>query len=296
MTSAAAPARREREEAAPAPSKPAAPDMKAMPGYNGKLDEVILARIRVLEAAIGVENLGAKFPHLGKSNWRVRAVGTDPAQYVDHTILRPEVTTAQVDKLCDEALKHKFFAVCVNGSRVAHCVSRLAESSVKVAAVIGFPLGAGTSTAKAFEAKELVEQGAKEIDMVMNVGAMKDKNYALVFSDIKAVVDAARPGTVKVIFETCLLTAEEIIDASILSVAAGAAFVKTSTGFDKGGATPEAVDAMLAVVGNEAEVKASGGVRDYDAAMAYISAGVTRIGTSSGIAIVQGGVAAAGAY
>jgi deoxyribose-phosphate aldolase len=281
------PARREREEEL---------SLIHMPGYTGKLDESIRERIAVLAPAIGVPDLVLRFPHLGRANWRTRKVETEPARCIDHTVLRPEASSAQIAKLCDEAVAHNFAAVCVNGSRVAQCVGRLKGTPVKVAAVIGFPLGAGTTAAKAFEARELVEGGAAEIDMVLNVGKLKEADYAAVYADICAVVAAARPGIVKVIFEICLLTHTEILDAAILSVAAGAQFIKTSTGFDKGGATPEAVDAMLAVAGNESEVKASGGVRDYPTAIAYMRAGVTRIGTSSGIAIVGGKLSAAGAY
>ena len=151
-----------------------------------------------------------------------------------------------------------------------------------------------TSKAKAREAREIVQKGAEEIDMVMNVGAMKDGDLRTVYEDVKAVVDASRPAIVKVIFETCLLTPDEIMDASILSVAAGAGFLKTSTGFNKGGATPDAIDTMLAVAGNECLVKASGGVRTAPDALAYITAGVKRIGTSSGIAIITGAASAGG--
>lgn len=268
-------------------------NVKAMDGYNGRLNGMILERIAVLESATGIRNLRRFFPHLSVANgaWRKQfpsESNVQPAKFIDHTILKAEATAEEVEKLCSEAVQNQFFAVCVNGCRVAQCVKALRGTNVKVAAVIGFPLGAGTPKAKAKEARELVEQGASEIDMVMNVGAMKDKNYRLVYEDIKAVVDASAPGTVKVIFETCLLTQTEIADACILSVAAGAAFVKTSTGFNKAGATPEGIDLMLAIVGNEAEVKASGGVRDFASAAAYISAGVTRIGTSSGVAIIAG--------
>lgn len=284
-----------------APSAATAPssggiNVQAMPGFLGKLDAKILSRIDLCAAAIGAssQSLRRKFPHLdkgGAATWRrdLPAKGAiDAARYIDHTILKPEATAKEVTQLCTEAKKHNFCAVCVNGSRVDQCLSELRGSGVRVAAVIGFPLGAGTAKAKAREAKELVVKGANEIDMVMNVGAFKDGDLSAVYEDIKMVVEASSPGIVKVIFESCLLSLDEVIDASILSVAAGAHFVKTSTGFNKGGATPEAIDAMLAVVGNEAEVKASGGVRDAPAALAYISAGVTRIGTSSGVAIVSG--------
>lgn len=272
-------------------------DVKAMPGFKGELDDAIGARVAAVAQRIGVRGLAAKFPHLGRRDWRGRlptAHDADPAAFVDHTLLVPEGTAAGVTKLCKEARDHNFFAVCVNGSRVAQCVDELRGSRVKVAAVIGFPLGAGTPKAKGKEAAELVKLGCAEIDMVMNIGAFKDGNYRAVYEDIAAVVEASAPAIVKVIFETCLLSREETIDACILSVAAGAAFVKTSTGFNKGGATPEAIDAMLATVGNEAQVKASGGVRDRASVLAYITAGVRRIGTSSGVAIVAGKPAGSG--
>lgn len=281
---------------ASAPSATTKINVHAMPGYMGKLDDKIRRHVEACGERIGKRNLMRYFPHIGDPNWRHRQPGMDCAvnDFIDHTVLKPECTAKEVTKLCDEAKKYHFKAVCVNGCRVRQCLDELEGSNVMVAAVIGFPLGAGTIKAKAKEARELVQLGASEIDMVMNVGAMKDGDYQTVFEDIKAVVDASRPGIVKVIFETCLLTADEIMDASILSVAAGAGFVKTSTGFNKGGATPEAIDIMLAVVGNESLVKASGGVRTAPDALAYITAGVKRIGTSSGIAIMTGAASKGG--
>jgi deoxyribose-phosphate aldolase len=271
-------------------------NVHAMPGFNGKLDDKIARRIGDVGARIGLRDLSSYFPHLHDARWRHTLPGADcdVAQYIDHTILKTEALEKEVSKLTGEAKKHKFYAVCVNGGRAAQALDELAGTNVNVAAVIGFPLGAGTLKAKAREARELVHMGCGEIDMVMNVGAMKDGDYELVYKDIKAVVDASAPAVVKVIFESCLLTADEVMDASIMSVAAGAHFVKTSTGFNKGGATPEAIDIMLAVVGNEAKVKASGGVRTAPDALAYITAGVARIGTSSGIAIVTGAQSSGG--
>ena len=269
---------------------PAAINVKAMEGYRGLLDDKIAQRIEEVSRRTRLRGLKKLFPHLHNPNWRkpMPSENVSAAQFIDHTVLKPECTAAEITKLCDEAKKNKFYAVCVNGSRVQQCLDELSGTDVHVAAVIGFPLGAGTIKAKAREAKELVQLGVDEIDMVMNIGAFKDGNYKLVYDDIAAVVEASAPAIVKVIFETCLLTRDDCIDACILSVAAGAHFVKTSTGFNKGGATPEMIDAMLATVGNEALVKASGGVRDGAAAAAYISAGVSRIGTSSGIAIISG--------
>ncbi|CUG94285.1 deoxyribose-phosphate aldolase, putative [Bodo saltans] len=281
-------------------AKPPAPKpMKERDGYNGRLNGRILERIEFLESQIGIRNLASFFPHLRHpdGSWRKEyptGANCNPARHIDHTILKAEATKKEITTLCNDAKTNNFFAVCVNGSRVAQCLDELRGTGVKVAAVIGFPLGAGTPKAKGREARELVELGAHEIDMVMNIGAMKDGNYKYVYEDVKAVVDAADPGIVKVIFETCLLTDTEIIDASILCVAAGAQFVKTSTGFNKNGATPEGLDIMLAVVGNEAETKAAGGVRDFATAAEYIGAGVSRIGTSSGVAIISGKPAGAG--
>jgi deoxyribose-phosphate aldolase len=267
----------------------------SMSGFLGKLDDKIRNRAEACGHAARIRNVLQFFPHLN-SKWRGALPSEDCnlAQYIDHTILKPEATEVEVSKLTEEARKHKFFAVCVNGCRVEQCLRELRGTKVQVAAVIGFPLGAMTTKAKAREARELVQMGVTEIDMVMNVGAMKDADLQLVYEDIKAVVDASKPALVKVIFETCLLTADEIMDASILSVAAGAGFLKTSTGFNKGGATPEAIDIMLAVAGNECQVKASGGVRTRIDSLAYVTAGVTRIGTSSGIAIVTGAAAGSG--
>eukprot|EP00331_Platyophrya_macrostoma_P020275 CAMPEP_0176468100 /NCGR_PEP_ID=MMETSP0127-20121128/38842_1 /TAXON_ID=938130 /ORGANISM="Platyophrya macrostoma, Strain WH" /LENGTH=299 /DNA_ID=CAMNT_0017861505 /DNA_START=57 /DNA_END=953 /DNA_ORIENTATION=+ len=263
--------------------------IKSMDGYLGKLNGAILERIDVLGPIIGVKNLKDMFPHLSDTTggWRPKyptEATCNPAHHIDHTVLKADATRKEIETVCQEAIQNHFYAVCVNGSRVEQCLAAVSGTNVKVAAVIGFPLGAGTTYAKSMEAKQLVELGAHEIDMVMNIGAMKDGNYKLVYEDVKSVVQAAAPGIVKVIFETCLLS----VDASILCVAAGAQFVKTSTGFNKAGATAEVLDVMLAVVGTQSLVKAAGGVRDYATAAAFISAGVSRIGTSSGVAIMSG--------
>jgi deoxyribose-phosphate aldolase len=278
----------------PAPGKSSI-NVHSMPGFRGQLDDKIRERALRCGDAAGVRDILRALPHLGRQ-WRGAMPGRDCdiAQFIDHTVLKPECTAVEISKLTAEARKHNFYAVCVNGCRVDQCMRELNDTDVRVAAVIGFPLGAMTSKAKAREAREIVQKGAEEIDMVMNVGAMKDGDLRTVYEDIKAVVDASRPAIVKVIFETCLLTADEIMDASILSVAAGAGFLKTATGFNKGGATPEAIDIMLAVAGNESLVKASGGVRTAPDALAYITAGVKRIGTSSGIAIITGAASAGG--
>ncbi|MCI8608745.1 MAG: deoxyribose-phosphate aldolase [Firmicutes bacterium] len=210
-------------------------------------------------------------------------------QYFDHTLLKPDATRAQIEALCREAIQYEFYAVCVNSCYVGFCADLLRGSDVKIAAVVGFPLGAMTTGAKAFETAEACMDGAREIDMVLNVGAFKDGRYDDVRDDILAVVQAAKPyGTiVKVILETCLLTAEEIEEACHLAKESGAHFVKTSTGFGAGGARPEDVALMKKTVGDFMEVKASGGIRDYETAMKMIEAGADRIGASASVAIMS---------
>ena len=220
----------------------------------------------------------------------------DLAQYIDHTLLKADATREDVIKLCDEARKWTFATVCLNSSQIALATRLLLGCSTRPIAVVGFPLGAGTTAAKAFEAKEAVRAGAAEIDMVINQGALKGKDYALVESDIRAVVEASRPAPVKVILETGGLTRDEKVIACALSKAAGAAFVKTSTGFGPGGATAEDIALMRAVVGNDLGVKASGGVRTTQDAEKMIAAGATRIGASASVAIVTGQKPAAGKY
>ncbi|SDM83951.1 deoxyribose-phosphate aldolase [Psychrobacillus sp. OK028] len=211
------------------------------------------------------------------------------AALIDHTLLKQDATKNQIEKLCEEAKTYTFASVCVNPTWVNLSASLLKESPVKVCTVIGFPLGASTSAVKAFETTNAIENGADEIDMVLNVGALKDQDYNLVQKDIEAVVTAAKDkAIVKVILETCLLTNEEITKASELSKAAGADFVKTSTGFSTGGATVEAVKLMREAVGPNLGVKASGGVRNLADVEAMVEAGATRIGASSGVEIVKG--------
>lgn len=221
----------------------------------------------------------------------------DIARMIDHTLLKPEATAAQIEKLCNEAKEYGFASVCVNPWHVPLASKLLEGSPVKVCTVIGFPLGANTSTIKAIEAREAVGNGASEVDMVINIGALKAGDLSTVKKDIEAVVGAVEEGViVKVIIETCLLTNEEKEQACRLAKEAGADFVKTSTGFSTGGATVEDVALMRRVVGESMGVKASGGVRDYETAVKMIEAGATRIGTSSGVTIVKGGNAGAGAY
>lgn len=210
------------------------------------------------------------------------------ARFIDHTLLKPDAVEADIRKLCQEAREFGFYAVCVNSSFVGLCVQELKGTPVRVASVVGFPLGAMESASKAFESKRAVELGAKEIDMVLPIGALKDRRAQVVVKDIESVVQAAGGMPVKVILETSLLNEEEKILACELSVKAGAAFVKTSTGFGGGGATVDDVRLMKRTVGERAQVKASGGVRSLEQAMAMIEAGATRLGTSSGVALVQG--------
>lgn len=211
------------------------------------------------------------------------------ASMIDHTLLKPEATEEEIKKLCLEAKEHGFASVCVNPSNVKFAYDILKDTKVKVCTVIGFPLGANTSTLKAFEAREAIENGATEVDMVINVGKLKAKDYEFVKNDIKAVVDAAKgKALTKVILETCLLTDEEKVTACKLSKEAGADFVKTSTGFSKGGATAEDIKLMRETVGEKMGVKASGGVRTHEDAVKMINAGASRIGASASIAICEG--------
>ncbi|GAA4073342.1 deoxyribose-phosphate aldolase [Amphibacillus indicireducens] len=212
----------------------------------------------------------------------------DLAKYIDHTILKADATRNEMIILCQEASEHNFFSVCVNPTWVKLASEQLQEVDVAVCTVIGFPLGASTPETKAFETKNAIDNGATEVDMVINIGALKDKNDALVEADIKAVVDAASgKALVKVIIETSLLTNQEKVRACQLAVAAGADFVKTSTGFSTGGATVDDITLMREAVGSDIGVKASGGIRDKKTALAMIEAGATRIGASAGISIVK---------
>ena len=216
------------------------------------------------------------------------------ARMIDHTLLRPDATRGDVLRLCDEAREFEFFSVCVNSSWVATAAAALAGSGVLVASVAGFPLGAMDSRSKAFEARCAVEAGAGEIDVVMAVGRLKGGDHDFVSLDLHSVVAAAGGLPVKVILETGLLTDEEKVAACLIAAEAGAAFVKTSTGFGPGGATVEDVRLMFQTVRGKCQVKASGGIRDAAAALAMIDAGATRLGTSNGIAIVRGLAAASG--
>ncbi len=215
-------------------------------------------------------------------------------KYIDHTLLKPESTQEQIDILISEAIEYDFASVCVNPTWVAHSAQALKDTTVNVCTVIGFPLGANTSAVKAFETKDAIANGADEIDMVLNIGALKSGNYQLVEDDIRAVVEASGDKLVKVIIEACLLTDQEKVKACQLSVAAGADYVKTSTGFSLHGATVEDVALMRQTVGPDIGVKASGGARSLADAQNFIDAGATRIGTSAGVAIVSGEVSNGG--
>ena len=208
-------------------------------------------------------------------------------KYIDHTILKATASSSDVQKLCEEAIEHEFYSVCVNGCYVADAKHLLQGTDVKVAAVVGFPLGAMTTAAKVFEAKDAVENGASEIDMVINVAKLKDGEFEFVKNEIRQIKEAIGDNVLKVIIETCYLTDEEKAKACELSLAAKADFVKTSTGFWTGGATYEDVKLMKSVVGDNAKVKASGGVRDKETAQKYVDLGAERLGTSSGIDIVK---------
>ena len=209
-------------------------------------------------------------------------------RYIDHTLLKPEATKSQIENLCQEALKFNFFSVCVNPHYVSLCANILKGSEVSVCTVIGFPLGSNTTESKVFETKDAINKGAQEIDMVINIAAIKSGDWNLVEEDIRQVKKACGTTLLKVIFETCLLNNEEKVMACKVSQNAGADFVKTSTGFSTGGATVDDVKLMRSSVANHIGVKASGGVRDFETAKKMVELGATRLGTSSGIAIMTG--------
>jgi deoxyribose-phosphate aldolase len=210
------------------------------------------------------------------------------AKYIDHTVLKATTTTKDVEKLCSEAKEYGFYSVCVNGCFVKECKELLKGSDVKIAAVVGFPLGAMTKTAKVFEAREAIANGANEIDMVINIGKLLEGDTKYVEDEIREIKEAIGKNVLKVIIETCYLNNEQKMLACELSLNANADFVKTSTGFGTSGATFEDVILMKKMVGNNAEVKASGGVKSYETAEKYIELGATRLGTSSGIDIIKG--------
>ncbi|HLG19500.1 MAG TPA: deoxyribose-phosphate aldolase [Bdellovibrionota bacterium] len=209
------------------------------------------------------------------------------ARRIDHTLLKPDATSGDIEKLCDEALEFRFAGVCVNPIYVERISKRLSGTDVKAITVVGFPLGATTTAAKVFETEEAVGRGAQEIDMVMNIGAFKSKHYLPAYDDISAVVEAARGNRVKVILETALLTTEDKVEAAFILQAAGAAFAKTSTGFGPGVAAVEDVQLLRRVLSDRVQIKASGGIRTREQALALLQAGASRIGTRSGVTMVR---------
>lgn len=241
----------------------------------------VIKRAPVIQRFIdaGASRIGAG---LGVTN-----VPSNIASYIDHTILKPDATEKDIAKLCEEARQYNFAAVCINPSYVPLCAKLLAGTLVKVCTVVGFPLGATTTETKVFETRTAVANGATEIDMVINVGALKSANYEKVEKDIRSVVDACQGRVCKVILETALLNEQEKIMACKLSKVAGADFVKTSTGFGPGGATEADVALMRRVVGTEMGVKASGGVKNYEVAVKMIQAGATRVGASASVTIMK---------
>lgn len=266
-----------------------------------QITDQILARLAAAGSHTGAEDCAHCSPHslacainAGASriglSWGTEAATTaEVAGYIDHTLLKPDATRDEINKLCDEARNFNFASVCINPAWVRECAERLHGSPVKVCTVVGFPLGATTADVKAFETRRAVFDGATEIDMVINIGALKSGDDRTVKRDIQAVVDAAHEGCaiVKVIIETALLGDDEKVRACVLAREAGADFVKTSTGFSKGGATVADIELMRRTVGAEIGVKAAGGVKDLASAREMIAAGATRIGASAGVRIVQ---------
>ncbi|MEW6155966.1 MAG: deoxyribose-phosphate aldolase [Verrucomicrobiota bacterium] len=216
------------------------------------------------------------------------------ARFIDHTLLRPDAGAKEIEKLCAEAREHEFYSVCVHGSWIELARHCLEDSTVKVASVAGFPLGAVEADVKRYETEAAIDAGAHEIDVVLNIGRLKGGDDAYVLRELRDVAEAADERPVKVIIETCLLTREEKIRACQLVLESGAHFVKTSTGFSSGGATIDDVRLLRETVGERFGVKASGGIRDTATALAMIEAGATRLGTSNGVAIVRGAISSAG--
>lgn len=221
---------------------------------------------------------------------KIKLSSQDLAGMIDHTLLKPDATLSEIKQLCEEAIQHSFASVCVNPSYVDTCFNFIKSSNIKVCTVIGFPLGATTTQAKFLEAEEAIKNGAEELDMVINVGKLKDKDFQFVLDDLKSIADLSKKHlcTSKVILETCLLTDEEKVIACLIAKEAGLNFVKTSTGFSKSGATVHDVSLMKFVVGDKLHVKASGGIRSHDDAIAMIKAGATRLGASAGVIIIAG--------
>lgn len=218
------------------------------------------------------------------------------APFIDHTALKADTTAQEVIKLCEEARTYNFCSVCINSAYIPLAKQHLAGSAVKICTVVGFPLGASLAEVKAFEAKEAIRHGAEEVDMVINIGELKSNNWEAVREDIRQVREATQGKLLKVILENCLLTSEEIVRACEICCELGADFVKTSTGFSKWGATLDDVALMRQTVGNRAGVKASGGIRDTETALAMLEAGANRIGASASLAIIQAQASVASDY
>jgi deoxyribose-phosphate aldolase len=236
-----------------------------------------------------LQSVGAKESEGNSGTGGVISVPSDLVKYIDHTQLKPEATREQIERLCKEAREYGFYGICINTTWVAYCAKLLRGSGVKIACVIGFPLGAMDSRAKAFETRRAIEDGADEIDMVINVGALKSGDLKLVEEDIRTVSRACRSTTIlKVIIETCLLTDDEKVLACQIAKKADAHFVKTSTGFSKEGATAHDVALMRRAVGPDMGIKAAGGIRSFEDAKLMIESGATRLGTSSSVKIVSG--------
>jgi deoxyribose-phosphate aldolase len=253
-----------------------------------------LCVVKKRDAVNNIVDLGAA--RIGANSGINSQIDTKLAHMIDHTLLKPEATKEDLTKVCEEAKQYNFATVCVNSSNIPFVAKLLKGSPVKPIAVVGFPLGAASAQSKAFETKEAIRAGAQEIDMVINIGALKSKDYKTVYKDIVEVVEASKPYPLKVIIEASNLTDDEKIAACVLSKTAGADFVKTSTGFGAGGATIEDVALMRRIVGDDMSVKASGGIRTKEDAEAMVKAGADRIGASASIAIVTGKKAKAGNY
>lgn len=209
------------------------------------------------------------------------------SRFIDHTLLKPDATSDEIDRLCEEAEKYGFFSVCVNGNYVGHCRARLRESRVKIATVVGFPLGASHSEVKRFEAECALESGADEIDMVVSISDIKNRNWNAVYQDIRRIKEQVSDRILKVIIETTLLTSDEKKKCCEICLEAHADFVKTSTGFQSGGATVADIELIRSVVGTRCGIKASGGIRTYSSALAMIHAGATRLGLSKSVDIMR---------
>ena len=256
---------------------------------NGTSEECVFCELCVTKNTESVKNIIENGASRITSTLGVINVPADVASYIDHTLLKPDARQNQVEQLCDEAVKYGFYSVCVNTYWAGLCARRLRGKGVKVCCVVGFPLGAMDSRTKGFEARNAIDSGASEIDMVINIGALKSGNNSAVEEDIRSVVRACRSTTVvKVIIEACLLTDDEKVIACELSKKVGADYVKTSTGFAKGGATANDIALIRRVVGPDMGIKAAGGVRSFEDAKKMITSGATRIGASASVKIVSG--------